>query len=129
MAIGNIFRFPKKNSDGSIEINRVIIDEDGNRVTITESVIDSNASSSEAKPNHIVDISDQLSHGKYTYIFVNSSGEATAASGVFRIYYNGVNFTTDVTVSSDGYSFTFPDSCPDALFDDNNTLLIDFVEK
>ena len=129
MATGNVFRFPKRNEDGTISVPRTIQDADGNLVNITESVIDADAAPVDEKLNHIVDISYQLSRGKYTYNFEDKLKNPVAASSLCRIYYNGVYFSGEVSVSDDGYTFSFPDDCPEALFDPINTLMIDFKEK
>ncbi len=129
MAIGSIKRFPQKNPDGTVTTERMIRDENGNFVTITEQVQEVGGPSAESKPAHIVDISDQLQVGKYNYLFKNLSGDQKASSNIYRVFYNGVNMTSETTLSSDGLSFSFSSSLPEEFFSINEVLIIDFVER
>ena len=130
MAIGSIKRFPQKNPDGTITTERMIRDENGNFITITEEVQEvGGPSSAVGKPAHIVEISDQLQIGKYNYLFKDLSGNQKASSNIYRVFYNGVNMTSETTLSSDGLSFSFSSSLPEEFFSTNEVLIIDFVER
>lgn len=151
MATSSVYRFPKTKEDGSIEEERIIIDKDGSlkkvseiiftadSPTISESFTDEINSlilsgqiiipTQEQAGAHIVDITDQLEEGKYTYSFVSKSGQSVKCGDIFRIFYNGLNVSEDVDVSEDRLSFTFSDLYSSKEFGLPNTrLVIDFIQ-
>lgn len=128
MAIGNVTRIPRINSSGKITVSRTVINENGDMVSITEEIFPTERSTVDGKVSHIVNISDQLAPGTYTYNIVNNSGQSISASSIFRVFLSGVNLSSEVTLSEDGKSFTFSDNCEPDLFGSNEVLIIDFEE-
>jgi|TARA_Y100000287_G_C14221721_1_gene356717 hypothetical protein len=152
MAIGSIYRFPKKTEDGTIKVKRKIKTDDGGLEDIDEIIfsadsptlgsnftdeINSLIESGEIKipgadivNSYIIDISHQLQEGKYTYNFVNDNSDPVECDKIYRIFFNGLNVSEDVTLSEDRMSFTFIDLYGDAIFGmPESRLVIDFIAK
>jgi len=129
MAIGSIKRFAQIDSSGKITNSRVIKDENGNFITITEEIFDASSSTFDSKRSYVVDISDQLSSGKYIYNFVDNDGVAISSSNAYNVFLNGINVTAETTISEDGFSFEFAEYLPANSFSFNQILLISFVES
>lgn len=129
MATGYINRIPIRQGD-AIVCPRLIIDKNGKATYIMEEIMElGRKRNSDGKVCHIVDISDQLEVGKYTYNFVDSNGNAIESSNIFRVFLSGMNITSSVTISSDGLSFSFSETFSPDLFSKNEVLVIDFEEK
>tara|TARA_A200000159_G_scaffold162112_1_gene185330 strand:- start:1905 stop:2372 length:468 start_codon:yes stop_codon:yes gene_type:complete len=151
MATGPIYRFAKRNEDGTIEQKRLVVEPDGSRTVVSESIFTSenpilNQSftdeinrliqageivipSQEVSSHHVVDITDQLESEKYTYNIVSKGGIPLRGSDILRVFLDGVNVSQDVAISDDRFSFTFIDLYPGNLFGTANTrLVIDFIE-
>ena len=128
MAIGNVTRIPRISSSGKITVSRTVINENGDMVSITEEIFPTERRTVDGRVSHIVNISDQLSSGKYTYNIVNNSGQPVSASSIFRVFLSGVNLSSEVTLSEDGKSFTFSEDCNESLFSSGEVLIIDFEE-
>lgn len=129
MAIGNVFRIPKVDSNGKITVSRTVINENGDMVNITEEIFPSESTAIDGKTAHIVNISDQLQEGKYTYQVVTNAGGSVPSSNIFRVFLSGVNITSEVNLADDGKSFSFSTDCDPKLFNSTEILIIDFVEK
>lgn len=151
MATGPIHRFAKRKEDGSIEQKRIVIELDGSRVTVDETVFASDGPvinesfteeinrliesgqiiipSTGASTHHVVDITEQLESGRYTYNIISNEDTPLMTSDIFRVFLDGVNVSQDVTISEDRFSFSFIDLYPETFFGTNNTrLVIDFIE-
>lgn len=148
MASGQAFRLPRENPDGTIERDTLFVNADGQVGRMTEIVLSaesptlSEAFSDEivqliadgeislSLPNqHIVNISDQLSPGQYTYLFADKAGLPKKSSSIYRVFFNGINVTDDVDVSADYMSFTFiEDYASDAFGYPDTKIIIDFTE-
>ena len=152
MAIGSIYRFPKRLDDGTIKVKRKIKGNDGGLEDIDEIIFSANEptlgsgftaeinsliESGEIKipgadivNSYIVDISSQLEAGKYTYNFEDDNGEPAECDKIYRIFFNGLNVSEDVDISEDRLSFTFIDLYGDAVFGlPESRLVIDFIAK
>lgn len=129
MATGSIKRFAQRSSGGKVTGSRVIKDENGNFVTITEEIFEAGRSTPDSKRSYVVDISDQLSSGKYVYNFVDNNGAAISSSNAYNVFLNGINVTAETTISGDGLSFEFAGYLPANSFSFNQILLISFVES
>jgi hypothetical protein len=152
MASGNIYRIPKRNADNTVSGSRLIKSSDGTFEEVSEVIFTSDSPSipdsftdeinnlidsgkieipnSEVRNSHIVDISDQLESGKYTYNFINSDGDLVKCSDIFRVFFNGLNVSQDIDLSADRLSFTFIDAYQAAEFGiEDSRLVIDFVEE
>jgi hypothetical protein len=129
MATGYINRLPER-KNGSIMCPRLIIDENGRATYIMEEIIElGKKRKTDGKENHIVNISDQLQPGKYTYKILSAEGFPIASSNIFRVFLSGVNVTSGVTISEDGFEFSFSETFSPDLFNQNEVLIIDFEEK
>jgi len=149
MATGPATRFPTRNSDGTISVERTIRDENGNFTKITQTIFDAESPTIPVDfaeeivaliengdiefptsiNDHIVNISDQLELGKFTYLIVDSNGASKNSSDTFRVFLNGLNVTLDVEVSEDRDSFTFSNEYSSDDFDPTQCLIIDFKEE
>lgn len=129
MAIGNVVRIPRIDTSGKITVSRTIINENGDMVSITEEIFPTERRTVEGKISHIVNISDQLEEGRYTYQVVNNAGNPISSSSIFRVFLSGTNITSEVSLSDDGKSFTFSEDCDPKLFSSNEILIIDFEEQ
>ena len=150
MANGRAYRFPKRNEDDSIEVQRLIKDKDGALKKVSELIFTADTPSipinfteeinnlissgqivipSDNTNKHIVDISDQLESDKYTYHFISKSGTPVKCGDIYRIFFNGINVSKDVDLSADNMSFTFMDEYEGYVFGLPNTrIVIDFEE-
>jgi hypothetical protein len=152
MASGFVYRFAKTQEDGSIKGERIIHNSDGSLTTISEIVFDADSSifpseftdeinrlidegvidvpSDLLTTSHIVDISDELEEGRYTYNFVDKDGGEKEASDIYRIFLNGLNVSEDIDISEDRLSFTFIEEYEPEVFGyEDSRLVIDFVEN
>ena len=148
MASGQAFKLPKAKPDGTIERETLFVNAEGQVDRMTEiifsaeepalsesfgdeilALVESGEISVSLSDQHIVNISDQLEAGKYTYIFVDKDGNSKKASAVYRIFLNGINVTDDVDIAEDYLSFTFIDDYNSDDFGYPHTkLIIDFTE-
>ena len=154
MATGNIYRFPKRQADGSIRADISIKDENGNIQRVSELILESETpsisfelteeinrliengdiiipqTSASIGNMHIVDISSQLEAGKYAYNFVDKNNNPVKTSDIYRIFFNGVNVSSDIDISEDKLSFTFIDAYEAVDFGlPESRLVIDFIEE
>jgi hypothetical protein len=149
MASGPATKFPTTSSDGTISVERTVKDEDGNLVKINQIIFDEDSptvssefaqeivdlinsgevSAPVASNQYLVNISDQVEFGKYIYQVVDKTGAAKVSSDIFRVFFNGLNVTIDVTLSEDGKSFEFSEDYDPSDFNDSDFLVIDYVEE
>ena len=148
MASGTITRLPRARADGTIERETLFVNAEGQINKMTEiifsaeepalseafgdeilALIGSGDISISPSEQHIVNISDQLEAGKYTYVFTDKDGNSKKSSAIYRIFFNGINITDDVDIAEDYLSFTFIDDYDSDIFGYSNTkLIIDFTE-
>ena len=129
MAIGSIFRIPRIDANGKITIPRTVIDQNGNMINITEEIFPSERTTIEGKVAHIVNISDQLQEGRYTYQILTNAGASVSSSNILRVFLSGMNVTSEVSLADDGKSFSFSADCDPKLFNPTEILIIDFEER
>lgn len=151
MATGAVYRFAKRKNDNTIEGERLIIDSDGSLTKVNETVFTSESPvipqnftdeinaliqsgdivipEQDSLSMHIVDITDQLQAGKYTYNIVDANGGPLSCGAVFRVFFNGLNVSEDIDISEDRKSFTFIEAYSEEIFGySESRLVIDFIE-
>ena len=152
MATGAVYRFAKRKEDDTIEGERFVVDKDGSLTRIKETIF---TTTSPVIPDgftdeinaliqsgeivipeqasvsmHVVDITDQLQAGRYTYDIVHANGESISCGPIFRVFFNGLNVSEDIDISEDRKSFTFFDVYDGQMFGySESRLVIDFVEE
>ena len=148
MASGPATKFPTTSDDGTISVERTIKDEDGNLIKINQTIFNADSptvpvefaqeivdlinagevSAPTASDHYIVDISDQIEVGKYIYQVVDQSGASKISSDTFRVFFNGLNVTTDVSLLEGGGSFEFSDCYDSSDFHESDFIIIDYIE-
>ena len=151
MASGPAFKITKRKTDGTLEKEILVKNLDGSISRVTQTVFEAGGPAVPAtfseeitrlidigeielpaagiSNSYIVEITDQLTAGKYTYNIVDSSGASKKASSVFRVFLDGMNVTPDVTLAANGLTFTFMAEYPTESFGyPESKLVIDFIE-
>lgn len=129
MATGSVFRIPRVDTNGKITVSRTVINENGDMVNITEEIFPSERTTIEGKVAHIVNISNQLQEGRYTYQILKNNGVSVSSSSIFRVFLSGMNMTSEISLADDGKSFSFSADCDPKLFSPTEILIIDFEER
>jgi len=148
MAGGIAVKFPKVQPDGSIEREIFFKNTEGKLERMTETVFSAETPVfSEAFSDkieelindgiiniptvanaHLVEISDQLEEGKFTYNIVDDSGGSKTPGDIFRVFFNGLCVSKDCSVSGSTFTFNSGYSAEDFGYPDQ-ILIIDYIEE
>jgi hypothetical protein len=148
VAGGIAVKFPKVQPDGSIERETFFKNAEGKleRMTetifsaetpvfsetfsdkITELINDGTISFPTAANAHLVEISDQLEEGKFTYDVVDADGDPRTPGDIFRVFLNGICVSKDCSVSGSTFTFNSGYSAEDFGYPDQ-ILIIDYIEE
>lgn len=151
MATGTVYRFAKKKENNTIEGEKLVVDTDGSLTRVNEIIFTSESPAipqgftdeinaliqsgdivipqQDSLSMHVVDITDQLQAGKYTYNIVDANGSPLSCGAIFRVFFNGLNVSEDIDISEDRKSFTFFEAYSEEVFGySESRLVIDFIE-
>ena len=95
---------------------------------ITELINDGTISFPTAANAHLVEISDQLEEGKFTYDVVDADGDPRTPGDIFRVFLNGICVSKDCSVSGSTFTFNSGYSAEDFGYPDQ-ILIIDYIEE